>query len=256
MREHEEERADAWFALLDEIVEGFDAPAPQDDELITLARTLSTELAPLRELDAPARARREQLRTRLHSRARSVNARSLKKWLMRPLLAAAALLLFFLLGPGLIFEVSPGVGQNQLHNQKGISGWQMADLPSTTFIMVIPPLKMPRGLQLLLPTEPGQSVVALSANSYGAPVTNNYLVYEAQALIYEMPSQPLPVFAFESSLYQTVPLGYANALLMQTRDGQNRLEWYQDGLLCDMVSNQPVALMIQMAQDLRVASPP
>lgn len=253
MGKREEERDDAWAARLDKIVEGFDAPTPQDDELIALANMLSAELAPLRELDASARAHREQLRARLRSRA--ANSRSLKKWLMRPLLVAAALVLFFLLGPGLIFELSPGSSQKHTQNQKGPIGWQMADLPATLYILVIPPRAMLRGLQLLLPGEPGQSVVALAANSHYEPVANYYLVYEARALIYEMPSQPLPSFAFENSTYQTVSLGYTNALLMQTSNGENRLEWYQNGLLCDMVSDQPVALMAQIARDLRLVSP-
>src|SRR5437660_317764 len=100
MDEKQEEADGTWLDRLDEIADGVDEPSPDDDELLQLARHMHVALAPFRELDAPALAHRRRLRG--HLRAQFAAKRSWQRWVFRPLLVAAALLLFILLGPGLI----------------------------------------------------------------------------------------------------------------------------------------------------------
>ncbi len=243
MNEKREEVDEMWLDRLDEIVEGVDEPSPGDDELLQLARQMHVALAPFRELDASAYAHRRRLRGRL--RAQMAQAHSWKKWVLRPLMVAAALLLFVLLGPGLVFEFNLA-GQNN-HLNKTVSGWQMADLPSTVSYSMLSPSMLPQGHVLLLPTNlfSNAYLVAINTNTYGADTpAQGYLIYEQNALIYESPSPQLPAIAYSNSAYQTVYAGNIPIFVSHSSDGQNRLEWYQDGLLCDFVSNQPIKQLV------------
>src|ERR1700738_1580526 len=102
MNEKQQEADGTWLERLDEIADGVDEPSPDDDELLQLARHMHVALAPFRELDAPTRAHRQRRRRQL--RAQLAPKRSWQRWVFRPLMVAAALMLFILLGPGLIFE--------------------------------------------------------------------------------------------------------------------------------------------------------
>jgi len=259
MNERPEEVDGAWLDRLDEIVDGVDEPLPDDDELLQLARQMRAALAPLRELDAPARAHRQRLR--VHLRARLAHKRSWKKWVFRPLMVAAALLFFILLGPGLVFELnlagqSNHAGQHD-HANNNIQSWRMVDLPATDAYAMLAPARMPRGLVLLVPTNllPNAYLLAANINTYGAntPV-RGYLVYEQNAVIYESVSPPLPAMAYSSPTYQTVYAGDIPIFVTHTGDGYNRLEWYQEGLLCDFVSKQRVAQMVAMVRQLQPVS--
>ncbi len=253
MNERPEEVDGAWLDRLDEIVDGVDEPLPDDDELLQLARQMRAALAPMRELDAPARAHRQRLR--VHLRARLAHKRSWKKWVFRPLMVAAALLFFILLGPGLVFELNLA-GQNN-HANNNAQSWRMVDLPATDAYAMLAPARMPRGLVLLVPTNllPNAYLLAANINTYRAntPV-RGYLVYEQNAVIYESVSPPLPPIAYSSPAYQTVYAGDIPIFVTHTGDGYNRLEWYQEGLLCDFVSKQPVAQLVAMVRQLQPVS--
>lgn len=252
MREKHEGVNDRWLDRLDEIAEGAETPSMEDDELLRLAGQLSAALAPLRDLDAPARAHRTHLKASLHAQFAANRARVWKKRLFRSLTMAAAILLFVLLGPGLVFEFST-VGNSNNHESRSGQGWQAAGLPPDTNFIVAPPQSIQRGLTLLMPTHlaPNGYILALNTNSYGSNTPLNiYLFYMQNARIYESPSQPLPADAFSNTAFPLVQLGYYNGILLRTTDGQNRIEWYQGGLLCDMVSHEPVANMIAMIEGM------
>jgi hypothetical protein len=255
MNERQEEADGAWLDRLDEIVDDIDEPSPGDDELLQLARQMRAALAPLRELDAPARAHRQRLRGQL--RAQLAPERSWQRWIFRPLVVAAALLLFILLGPGLIFELNLAGQNNQQNNyiNNGVQGWHMANLPSTQSYEMLSPAHMPSKLVLLVPTNllPNAYLLAINTSTYGANIpAQGYLIYEQNALIYESPSTPLPAFTATDPVYQTLYVGNTPIFVMHTSDGNNRLEWYQNGLLCDFVSDQPIAQLVQMVRQLRL----
>src|SRR5690349_834215 len=122
MNEKQEEAEGTWLDRLDEIVDGVDEPSPDDDELLQLARHMRVALAPFQELDAPVRAQRQRLKGQLRAKL-ATQKRSWQRWVFRPLMVAAALLLFILLGPGLIFELNLA-GQNA-HPGANVQGWHM-----------------------------------------------------------------------------------------------------------------------------------
>jgi hypothetical protein len=251
MNEKQEEADGAWLDRLDEIADGVDEPSPDDDELLQLARQMRVALAPFRELDAPARAHRQRLRGQLRAQL-AARKRSWKRWVFRPLMVAAALLLFILLGPGLIFELNLA-GQNN-HSNNDVQGWHMSDLPSVDSYEILSPTHMPPDLVLLVPTNlvPNAYLLAINANTYGANISaRSYLIYEQNALIYESPSLPLPAIAYSNAAYQTVYAGNVSVFVTHTSDGSNRLEWYQNGLLCDFISDQPVAQLLAMVRQLQ-----
>ena len=249
---------DRWLDRLDEIATGAAEPSPTDDELLRIAGQLNAAFAPLRELDAPARAHRHRLGMRLRSQlaASPVSpARRLRPWLIRPLIVAAAILLFVLLGPGLIFELNLA-GYPGAHHTNSQQSWQATDLPSDLSFAIAPPRKIPHGMVLLLPLNlpPNAYLISINTRTYGsnAPI-HAYLVYTQGAQLYESPAQT-PAGNYITSAYTRVQLGSFSGILLRTRSGQNRIEWYQAGLLCDLVSIEPVTSMIAMIQHLQLVT--
>jgi hypothetical protein len=253
MNEQQEEAEGAWLDRLDEIADGVDEPSPDDDELLQLARQIRSALAPSRELDAPARAHRQRLKGDLRARL-ATRKRSWQRWVFRPLMVAAALLLFILFGPGLIFEMN--LAGQSIHPGTNVEGWHMPDLPPVDSYEMLSPTHKPSDLVLLLPTNlvPNAYLLAISTSTYGANApAPDYLIYEQNALIYESPSPPLPSIAYSNSVYQTLHAGNTPIFVMQT-NGNTRLEWYQNGLLCDFVSNQPLVQSLAMIQQLQLVA--
>ena len=251
MSEKREEADGQWLDRLDEIVDGVDESSPGNDELLQLARHMRVVLAPLRELDTPARAHRQRLKGQL--RAQLATQRSWPRRVFRPLMVAAALLLFILLGPGLIFELNQAGGNS--HLSKHVKGWRMPDLSSVESFDMLSPTHLPSDLVLMVPTNvlPDAYLLAINAKTHEANSTiQSYLIYEQNALIYESPSSPPPALAYTDPIYQIAYVGNTAVFITQTSDGNNRLEWYQNGLLCDFVSDQPVAQLLAMVQQLRL----
>lgn len=261
MRNKYEHFDDVWLDRLDDIAAGIDEPSPEDDELLHLAGRLTAAFTPLRELDAPARAHRHRLAMRLRAQLASLprGAHVWKKWLLRPLVAAVAVLFFLLLGPGLIFELNLAGSNTGNHHNKTTQSWQAANLPSDYSFAIAPHKDIPRGLTLLLPLNlPSNAyLVSINTGKYGsnAPITT-YLVYTLNAHLYESPVQPLPGDAYLNSDYTSIQIGAFNGILLQTGEGENRIEWYEQGLLCDLVSYLPVTSMISMIQNLRPVTYP
>lgn len=254
MNEKQEEAEERWLDRLDEIVDGIDEPSPDDDELLQLARHMHVALAPFRELDAPARAHRQRLKGQLRARL-ATRKRSWQRWVLRPLMVAAALLLFILFGPGLIFELNLA-GQNT-HLSATIQGRHMPDLPPADSYEMLSPTHMPSNIVLLVPTNlvPNAYLLEINTSTYGtnAPM-QGYLIYEQNALIYETPSPPLPTIAYTSPVYQTLHAGNISVFVARVGGGNTRLEWYQNGLLCDFVSNRPLAQSLTMIQHLQLVT--
>jgi hypothetical protein len=253
MNEQQKEAEEAWLDRLDEIVEGVDEPSP-DDELLHLARNLHAALAPLQELDAPARAHRQRLKGQLRAKL-AMQKRSWRRRVFRPLMVAAALLLFLLLGPGLIFELN--LARQNTHLSSGVQGWHMPALPAEASYEMLSTTHKPADLVLLLPTNlvPNAYLLAINTSTYGAkPPARGYLIYEQDALIYESPAPPLPADAYSSPEYQTLHAGNILVFATQTGNGNYRIEWYQNGLLCDFLSNQPISQSLTMIQQLQLVA--
>ena len=254
MNEKQEEAEGAWLDRLDEIVDGVDEPSLDDDELLQLARHMHIALAPFRELDAPARAHHHRLKGQLRARL-ATRKHPWRRWVFRPLMVAAALLLFILLGPGLIFELN--LARPNAHPGANVQGWHMPDLPPVDSYEMLATNRMPPNLILLLPTNlvPDAYLLAINTSTNGVNASpQGYLIYEQSALIYEAPSPPLPTIAYTNSVYQTLHAGNILVFVMPASGGNTRLEWYQNGLLCDFVSDQPLAQSLAMIQQLQLVA--
>ena len=254
MNEKQEASEGTWLDRLDEIMDGVDEPSPDDDELLQLAQHMHVALAPFRELDASARVHRQRLKGQLRARL-ATRKRSWQRWVFRPLMVAAALLLFILLGPGLIFELN--LASQNAHPGAAIQGWHMPDLPPVGSYEILSQTHKPSNLVLLVPTnlEPNAYLLAINTTTNGTNTsTRGYLIYEQDALIYEAPSPPLPNIAYTNPVYQTLQAGTISVFVMHTGNANNRLEWYQNGLLCDFLSNQPLAQSLAMIQQLQLVT--
>lgn len=256
MNKKREEAEGAWLDRLDEIVDGVDESSPDDEELLQLARHMHVALAPFRELDAPARVHRQRLKGRLRARL-ATREHSWQRWVFRPLMVAAALLLFVLLGPGLIFELNLARPNAHPDPNTNVQGWHMPDLPPVDSYEMLSTTHKPSNLVLLVPTNlaPNAYLLAINARTNGANAsTQGYLIYEQNALIYETSSPPLPDIAYTNPAYQTLHAGNIPIFVMHTGDGNTRLEWYQNGLLCDFVSDQPLEQSLAMIQQLQLVT--
>lgn len=76
----------------------------------------------------------------------------------------------------------------------------------------------------------------------------------SSACIPPLRSPPLPAIAYTGPIYQTLYAGNIAVFVTKTGDGNNRLEWYQNGLLCDFVSNQPIKQILAMIQQLQLVT--
>jgi hypothetical protein len=131
----------------------------------------------------------------------------------------------------------------------------MPDLPPVDSYEMFSPTNKPPNMVLLVPTNlvPNAYLLAISTSTYGANTSaRDYLIFEENALIYESSSPPLPDIAYTNPVYQTLHAGNIPVFVMQTGDGNTRLEWYQNGLLCDFVSSQPLAQSLSMIQQLQL----
>ncbi len=259
MKDRRADVEDVWLDKLDAVAAGDYHPLAGDDELLHVAGRLTAALAPLRELDAGTRGHKQRLGSQLRLQlAASKKTRLMKRWTFRSIMVAAALLVFIVLGPGLLFQIAPGALQNNsTDGAQTQQGWQMTTLHSSSSYTIATSADLTQRVRLLLPTKiaPNAYLIAVSIDNYGNTMKiASYLIYEQDAIFYETPSSPFPPDAYAISTYQTVHIGNMRGLLYQEPGGTNRLEWYQAGLLCDLVSKLPAGQLIMMAAELQAVT--
>src|SRR5260221_9514201 len=239
MKDRRADVENVWLDKLDAIAAGDEQPSPGDDELLHIAGRLTAALAPLGESDAGARTHKQRLGSQLRLQlAASKKTRLVKRWAFRSIMVAVALLVFIVLGPGLLFQIAPGASQNNHTNgAQTQQGWQMLTLHSTGTYTIATPANLTRGVALLLPTEiaPDGYLVAISIDNYGNNVKiASYLVYEQDAIFYETPSRPCPPDPYAISANQTDPIAKTSGFTYNKPGGPNSLVWYQTGVFCTL----------------------
>jgi hypothetical protein len=62
---------------------------------------------------------------------------------------------------------------------------------------------------------------------------------------------PFQTLTDTNTAYQIAYAGNMPVFVTHTSEGNNRLEWYQNGLVCDFISNQPVTQLLAMVRQFQ-----
>ncbi|HEY7347163.1 MAG TPA: hypothetical protein VH599_02505 [Ktedonobacterales bacterium] len=251
MKPGEEQPTPAWLDDLDAIIAGQDSPAASEDELLQLAQRLSSGLTPLRTLNQAAEQRRVRLLGRLHATQQARAARNQHRRVRFALLLA--LLLLVVLASGTL-------GAGALRGGWGAAQqvWHAATSLQQVQGISLAQLERPHpGLHPLplLPTAlPGDT----QGSAYGvitdARDPNLLKVFVAtwrmagqDVSLYEQPTG----FPLTSSAAQTVPIGALQGQVFVDESGNHALQWYQDGMECQLTSTLPVERLVALARDFQ-----
>lgn len=255
MKKPENEPDDAWFDRLDAIVMGNES-APPDDELLYVAARLSQALAPLDETHGAANERTPYIggqEQRLsHHLVERNQARSPVK-IARLLLKTAAVL-FLMFGIGGTCAASPQLSAAAW--QTGRQIWQAAtsfeqiDATSVALSAVknagvrpLLPVRLPAGTQAV---EFGIIVDSGDPRIFMA-FAADYHVMEQDISVYERPANLL----WPSSAARAVSIGTLPGQFFQDASGNRILQWYQDGMTCQMASRLPISILIAIAHQFQ-----
>lgn len=224
MRYNRDGYDDAWLDRLDALVEGGDVPSPTDDELLHVAGQLINVLAPLNELDDAAEDRRQRLGIHLHARLLTAPpARRRRRW-QQVFTMVAAVLIFLILGPGIMFELNPSA-----LNDAWQGFWRLpGDAPTSTNTFT----PIPNDVQILdsgpyrilLPNQLGQTSTALPGLYQADYLVDNYyhvylLVQATDQVEARAPTPPGLHAAY---------VGKTRMWLDRTDAGQNIIEWFEN----------------------------
>lgn len=253
-----DERFDAsWLGRLDAIAAGEDLPSADDDELLHVAGQLTAALTPLRSLDSAAEARKQRVGSHLRSR-RAISA--LKVWGGHSLVVAAALLIFVLLGPGLIFMVNLNTSVH--HGRTALASPVKQTTTATTTTRVIAPLLTPTGrFDLIRPSAlPKQERLVDSGIDFAG---NTFLRYYAQyritgqgkldIFLYEQPS-PLFSFPLPATGVQTITVHGVQGVSFRNASGYYTIRWMQDDLTCQLASLLPTSTLLAFVAQFQIVT--
>jgi len=270
----------SWMDALDAIaidhnrypLESGSSGSRDDDEqdLLRLAERLSFTLAPLRELHASDRAQKQRLKVQLKAKL-AHNAR--KRWWYRSMLFAAAILMFLLLGPGVMLEISfanhwnkgGGLGVND-PGQVLATGTPTSS-PHTYVIyptrpptpkshatpaphngvkVLLPPQNLPDAVEVDVPFTLAQGGVL---DKYFA----HYIVAGQDVFLFEDPGMP-PKSPDAFNGLHLVSIGNIKGWLNQDTYGNNILNWFQDGFYCQITSPLPISQLADFASQFQVVA--
>jgi hypothetical protein len=248
MKMHDPDRiSDSWLERLDEIVAGENVPLATDDELHQLAMQLATALKSLREIHASAKIKQQDMPSNLPVRNSRISQKSLP-FPSRFCLLITALLLFVLI----LTMISSG-GILAIQNN-AVKVWHTStSLDQIDGISVASGSKPHAGLKPL-PLLPALLPDDTQATAFGVitdePQPNilkvfvaNYRIDGKDVLLYEQPSYG----PFLSSVAKAVRIGTISGQLFQDDAGENALQWYQQGMLCQVTSKLPVGRLLALA---------
>ena len=251
MKGHNDDYDETWLAKLDAIVARSETPSQEDDELLHVAAKLVDALSPLNKLETPRRhnlnptSKNPQLQ---HSTTVSMISR--KRSLLRVLLTTAALL-FVLFG---VVGACPMTTQVSIATRNvGQQIWQEAtsfeqiDASSIAFLAV-----KRAGVRPLLPEvvpadtqsiEFGIVTDDTNAQNFAAFVAE-YRIAGQDVSVYEQNANLVTA----SSAAQNVTFGINEGHLFQDNAGNSILQWYQDGMTCQIASTLPIHELLTLAR--------
>jgi hypothetical protein len=247
-----------WMERLDAIAAGEERPSPDDDELLHVAGQLSAALTPLRQLDSTAEARRRQVGSRLRARHA---VQLLKVWGVRSLVLAVALLIFLLLGPGLIFMVNLDGASH--HSTFSASASHVAAANQAATGRAIPRTQTSTlRIELIRAASPlpaHEYLIASGLDSLNGAFFRYYAQYRITgqgALDIFLYEQPAALFSFPlpSSGVQPITVRGLSAVSFRNGSGFFTIRWTEDGLTCQLASLLPTRTLIMFADQFQVTT--
>jgi len=247
MKKDHDRYTDAWPDRLDAVVAGENVPSTSDDELLQLATRLVIALAPLQEIRRGAERHGQSLPSHLRVKYAGAAHKRVHR-LSRLILLVATLLLFV-----------PVIGIVSTGGLAAIGGraaqvWHASTSLDQIKGLSVASLSRPHAGLKPLPLLPAALPGDTQASTYGV-ITNqadpdvlitfvaDYRIGGQDVLLYEQPSYG----PFTSSVAKTVRVGTLEGQLFQDDAGNNALQWYQHGMVCQITSKLPVERLVALA---------
>ncbi len=251
MRRRRKNYDDAWFAKLDAIVTGRETPTPEDDDLLHVAAKLADALAPLNNSDRLEVRDSHGINVNPQRQHHTIAvARSRKSLLLRVLLTTAAVLfvLFGIVGAcpvnTQVVAATRSVGQQIWQDA---TSFEQIDASSIALLAA-----KKSGIRPLLPT----TVPAETQSVEFGIITDdtNPQVFRAFTADYRITGQDVSIYeqatnlVVPSSAAQNVSVNTYEGHLFQDNAGNSILQWYQDGMTCQMASTLPAHELLTLAR--------
>lgn len=238
---------DSWLERLDEIVAGENVPLATDDELHKLAMQLVTALKSLREIRASVVIKQQRIPSNLLARHARISQQRLSFHTRFWLLIAVLLLFVFILT-----MISSG-GIMAIQNN-AVKVWHTSTSLNQIDGISVASLSRPHAGLKPLPLLPVLLPDNTQATAFGVITDEShpnilkvfvadYRIDGKDVLLYEQPSYG----PFLSSIAKAVRIGTISGQLFQDDAGENALQWYQHGMLCQVTSKLPVGRLLALA---------
>lgn len=242
---------EAWFERLDAIVTGREAPTPEDDDLLHVAAKLAKALSSLNQPDTSDEQEASSTHANLQGQHHTIApVRSRKRSWRQPLLTGAAVLfvLFGIIG-ACPTKMQVGVATRDIgqHIWQAATSFEQIDASSLALLAV-----KKSGVRPLLPaTVPAETQAVefgIIMDDTHPPTfrafTSDYRITGQEVSIYEQVAN----LVVPSSAAQNVSVDRYEGHLFQDDAGNRILQWYQDGMTCQMASTLPVYELLALAR--------
>jgi hypothetical protein len=228
-----------WLDDLDAIIAGHESPAASEDELLQLAQQLTERLTPLRRMDRAAEQRRQHLLGRLHATQSKQPARARSALLVALLLMAV--LASGTVGAGTLWSAASHVW-NAATSLQQVQGISIAHLARPR--PGLHPLPL---LPVALPRDTDGAAYGVIADAHDPNLLKvfvaDYRIAGRDVSLYEQPSS----FPLTSLAAHMVRIGALEGQVFQDEAGNHALQWYQDGMECQLTSTLPVDRLVALA---------
>ncbi len=251
MKRRREDHDEAWFARLDAIVAGRETPTPEDDDILHVAAKLAAAFSPLNQQETFDM--RDVQSTHANPQRHLppvVAARSRKRSVLQTLLITAAVLfvLFGIVGAcpanTQVAAATWNVGQ---HVWQAATSFEQIDASSLALLAA-----EKAGVHPLLP-------VTVPANTQSVEfgiITDetNPRAFRAFVADYRITGQDVSLYeqatnlVLPSSEAQNMSVNTYEGHVFQDTVGNSILQWYQDGMTCQMASALPVHELLALAR--------
>lgn len=245
MKRRKENHDDAWFAKLDAIVTGRETPTPEDDDVLHVAAKLADALAPLNTLNTEDMQDMNTTSTHV-SHPPTMPVKSGKRSLLWRVLTTAAVLfvLFGIVGACPANTQIVNAGQ---HIWEAATSFEQIDASSLAFLAA-----KKSGVRPLLPA-------ILPANTQSIEfgiITDetNPQAFRAFTADYRITGQDVSLYeqatnlVIPSSAAQNISINTYEGQVFQDTSGTSILQWYQDGMTCQMASTLSLHELLALAR--------